>query len=275
MDDPERVPTGIDPAIPSVARMYDYYLGGKDNFAADREAAEKIIAIGRRMGNDAREVARENRAFLGRAVRHLARSGVTQFIDIGAGLPTQENVHQVAQRHAPGSRVMYVDNDPVVLIHAQALLANDRDTAVMRGDLRNPDAIFDDPAVHAHFDLTRPFAVLLVAVLHFVPEDETAAAVAASIRERLVPGGHLVLSHIYQGETEIGDTVAEGKKVYSATSSGGITGRTLPQITSFFDGLEILDPGVVPVQAWRPDAPWDTEVDLSRPGILGAVARKT
>ncbi|GAB3137831.1 SAM-dependent methyltransferase [Microbispora hainanensis] len=273
MDDFGRAPAGIDPSVPSVARMYDYYLGGKDNFPADREAAEKMLAIGRQMGNDGREIARENRGFLGRAVRHLAESGVTQFIDIGAGLPTQENVHQVAQRHAPGSRVVYVDNDPVVLVHARALLADNPDTMVMNGDLRDPGAIFDDPAVRAHIDFTRPFAVLLVSVLHFVTEDETAARVVAEVRERLIPGGHLVLSHIYRGDIRE-EVVEASKQVYSATSSGGLAGRSLAQITSYFDGLKILEPGVVPVQAWRPDVPWAVPADPGNSGILGAVGRK-
>ena len=273
MDDFGRAPAGIDPSVPSVARMYDYYLGGKDNFPADREAAEKMLAIGRQMGNDGREIARENRGFLGRAVRHLAQSGVTQFIDIGAGLPTQENVHQVAQRHAPGSRVVYVDNDPVVLVHARALLADNPDTVVLGGDLRDPGAVFDEPVVRAHIDLTRPFAVLLVSVLHFVTDDDAADRIVADIRERLVPGGHLVLSHIYKGDVEE-EVVEASKQVYSATSSGGLAGRSLTRISSYFDGLEMLEPGLVPVQAWRPDVPWDVPVQPGRSGILGAVGRK-
>ncbi|WP_084259278.1 SAM-dependent methyltransferase [Microtetraspora malaysiensis] len=272
MDDFAQVPTGVNPSIPSVARMYDYYLGGTDNFPADREAAEKMIAIGRQMGNDAREVARENRGFLGRAVRHLAESGVRQFIDIGAGLPTQENVHQVVRRYSPDARVVYVDNDPTVLVHARALLGDDPGTIVLSGDLRSPRAIFDDQALRAHIDFDQPFAVLLVAVLHFVPEDEVAAQIVTRIRERLTPGSHLVLSHIYQGDGDQA-AVSAGQRVYSTATSGGISGRDLPQITSYFAGLEILDPGIVPVQAWRPEGPKDVPADLTRPGILGAVAR--
>ncbi|MBX6166624.1 MAG: SAM-dependent methyltransferase [Thermobispora bispora] len=275
MHDFGQAPAGIDPTIPSVARMYDYYLGGKDNFPADREAAEKMLAIGRKMGNDGRELARENRAFLGRAVRHLAESGVTQFIDIGAGLPTQENVHQVAQRHAPGSRVVYVDNDPVVLVHARALLADNPDTIVIDGDLRDPDAIFDNPEVRAHIDFTRPFAVLLVAVLHFVPDDEAAARIVASARDRLIPGGHLVLSHVYKGDVVEEKAVEESAQIYAATSSGGLAVRSLEQITSYFDGLELLEPGVVPVEAWRPDVPWEVSADPGNSGgILGGIGRK-
>ncbi|WP_405086521.1 SAM-dependent methyltransferase [Microbispora sp. NBC_01389] len=273
MDDSRRAPEGVDPTIPNIARMYDYYLGGKDNFAADREAAEKMLAIGRQMGNDGREVARENRGFLRRAVRLLAESGITQFVDIGAGLPTQENVHQVARRHAPGARVVYVDNDPVVLTHARALLADNPETIVVAGDLRDPDTAFDDPEVRAHIDFTRPFAVLLVSVLHFVTGDEDADRITARIRERLTPGCHLVLSHIRTNDDVAEEVVLESKKVYAATSSGGLVGRPFKRIASFFDGLEILEPGLVPVQAWRPDVPWDVPVDMGGTGIFGAVGR--
>ncbi len=271
MDDVQ-LPPGIDPHVPNVARMYDYYLGGKDNFQADRDAAEQMIEIGRKMGNDAREVARENREFLGRAVRHLAEEGMDRFIDIGAGLPTQENVHTVAQRHRPDARIVYIDNDPVVLSHAQALLADNPGTIALAGDLRRPAEIFADEAVRRHLDLGRPLTVLVVAVLHFIPDDE-AAAVMAEIRDRLPSGGHLVLSHLYLGDIDP-EVLEAGRRVYSTTSSGGVYGRDLAQITAFFDGLELLDPGIVPVQAWRPEVPWDVPVDLSRPGILGAVARK-
>ncbi|MFC0863259.1 SAM-dependent methyltransferase [Sphaerimonospora cavernae] len=274
MDGTRRVPTGIDPSVPSVARMYDYYLGGKDNFAADREAAEKIIALGREIGGDAREIAKENRCFLRRTVRLLARSGISQFIDIGAGLPTQENVHEVAERHIDDPRVVYVDNDPIVLTHARALLADNRTTIAVSGDLREPKAIFDDPAVRAHIDFTRPFAVLLVAVLHFITDDEEAARIVDQVREHLAPGCHLVLTHAYQsGRHE--SAVDSGKQVYSGTSSGGVTTREVSHLESYFAGLDLLEPGIVPVQAWRPEVPWEVSADLTGIGILGAVGRVT
>jgi hypothetical protein len=255
--------------------MYDYYLGGKDNFPADREAAEKMIEIGLRMGNDARALARANRGFLGRAVRLLAESGVHQFIDIGAGLPTQDNVHQVAKRHAPGSRVVYADNDPVVLIHARALLARDRDVLAVHGEVKDPDALLDDPQVRAHIDFSRPYAVLLVAVLHFVPDDEEAAGIVARVRERLAPGCALVLSHVYEGRQA--DAAAEAsKQVYSATAAGGIARRGLDDISAYFAGLDVLPPGIVPVDDWAPDATPDAPIDYSNSGILAGVglARK-
>ncbi|MBN6051167.1 SAM-dependent methyltransferase [Nonomuraea sp. RK-328] len=273
MSDLDRVPPpGVDTRVPSVARMYDYYLGGKDNFAADREAAEKMIELGRAMGNDARQIAQANRAFLGRAVRLLAEQGITQFVDIGAGLPTQDNVHQVAHRHAPGSRVVYADNDPIVLTHARALLARDPDVLAVAGDLKDPDAIFDDPQVAAHVDLSRPCAVLLVAVLHFVTDDAEAAAIVARIRERLTPGSYLVLSHLYEGNAT--DAMARtGQSVYASTASGGLARRGYGQIAAYFEGLEPLPPGIVPVDAWDPQVEPGPDLDLDRPGILAGVGR--
>lgn len=273
MDERIQALEGINPHIPSPARMYDYYLGGKDNFASDREAAEKMIEIGRQMGNDARELAKENRGFIGRAVRHLVEAGIRQFVDIGAGLPTQENVHQVAQRHAPDARVVYADNDPVVLIHARALLTNNPGTIALHGDLREPGAIFDSPQVQEHLDLTRPFAVLMAAVLHFIPDDEEAARVTAEVRDRLPVGGYLVLSHLNRGDVSH-ELATEGQQVYARSSSGGLAERGAAQITAFFDGLTILDPGLVPVSAWHPDTPRPADPGLARPGIAAAAARK-
>ncbi|MEV4168814.1 SAM-dependent methyltransferase [Nonomuraea sp. NPDC049709] len=272
MAEADHLPAGINPHVPSVARMYDYYLGGRDNFAADREAAEKMIELGRRMGNDARQIALANRGFLGRAVRMLAEAGVRQFVDIGAGLPTQDNVHQVARRHVSGSRVVYVDNDPMALAHARALLAREPDVIALEGDLRDPDAILDDPLVTGHLDLHEPYAVLMVAVLHFVPDDAEAARIAARVRERLRPGCHLVLSHLYAGNATDDETRA-GQQVYSGTTSGGLARRDRAGITAYFDGLELLGPGVVPVADWTPDASPDGTYDFVKSGILAGVGR--
>jgi hypothetical protein len=230
------VPAGIDARVPSVARMYDYYLGGKDNFASDREAAEKMIEIGRQMGNDTREIARANRRFLGKAVTLLAKAGVRQFIDIGAGLPTQDNVHQVARRHVPDARVVYVDNDPIVLIHARALLAGDTDVIAVQGDARRPEAIFDDPKVTGHLDLTQPFAVLMVAVLHFIVDDAEASRITATVRDRLVPDGHLVLSHLYEGNAD-DDVTRASQLIYRrrppAASPGAASTRSPASSTAW------------------------------------------
>ncbi|MFC7583063.1 SAM-dependent methyltransferase [Nonomuraea antimicrobica] len=272
MAEADRVPDGVNPSVPNVARMYDYYLGGRDNFASDRAAAEQMIELGRRMGNDARQIAKHNRAFLGRAVRMLAEAGVRQFVDIGAGLPTQDNVHQVAQRHVPDSRVVYVDHDPVVLVHARALLAREPNVLAVEGDLRDPDAILDDPQVIGHINPSEPYAVLMVAVLHFIPDDAEAAAIAARVRERLRPGCYLVLSHLYEGDVTEDDARA-GQQVYSGTASGGLARRGYADIAAYFGGLELLGPGVVPVADWQADASPGEGYDLVKPGILAGVGR--
>ncbi|MCT9930126.1 SAM-dependent methyltransferase [Planotetraspora sp. A-T 1434] len=259
---------GIDPSIPSVARMYDYYLRGKDNFESDRRAAEKMISL----VPNIREVARANRDFLGRAVRLVAESGIRQFIDIGAGLPTQQNVHQVARSVAPGSRVVYVDNDPIVLVHARALLADNRDTIVVQGDVNEPKAILDDPAVREHIDLSQPVAVLMLAILHFVPDDEKAAAIVARLRDGMVPGSYLIISHGYTGEIG-GRTDQQVRALYNKTATGSIKPRDHAEIAGYFDGLDLLEPGVVPVDSWRPELDWQAGIDLTKPTILGGVAR--
>ncbi|MDQ1250657.1 MAG: hypothetical protein QG597_5036, partial [Actinomycetota bacterium] len=185
------VPPEIDTSKPHPARMYDYWLGGKDNFAADRVAGDAVT----RVAPFVRDAARGNRAFLARAVTFLAARGVDQFLDIGAGLPAAGNVHEVAQRVNPAVRVVYVDNDPVVLCHAQAILATDDRTIAVGGDLRDPGEILTCPQVRAHLDFTRPIAVLLVAVLHFVPDDEDPRGILASLHDALPRGSYLVLSH--------------------------------------------------------------------------------
>ncbi|MEV0619108.1 SAM-dependent methyltransferase [Nonomuraea sp. NPDC050404] len=277
MAEADRVPAGIDPNVPSVARMYDYYLGGRDNFPADRAAAEKMIELGLSMGADARQLALGNRLFLSRAVRMLAEAGVRQFVDIGAGLPTQDNVHQVARRHIAGSRVVYVDSDPSVVTHARALLDGDAnadgEVIAVEGDLRDPEAILGDPRVTGHLDLAQPFAVLMLAVLHFIPDDAEAAAIVARVRGRLGPGSFLVLSHLYTGDaTE--EASREGSQIYSGTAAGGLAGRDLAGITAFFDGLELLGPGLVPVGDWTAGGLPGDAYDLVGSGILGGVGRR-
>ncbi|GAA3205986.1 SAM-dependent methyltransferase [Nonomuraea helvata] len=269
MTEVERAPAGVDPTVPSVARMYDYLLGGKDNFAADREAAARIIQL----SPNAKEVAQADRAFLGRAVRAVAESGIRQFLDIGTGLPTQENVHQVAGRVSPGSRVVYVDNDPIVLVHARALLAETADTIVVEGDMRDPKAILGHPQITRHLDFERPVAVLLVAVLHFVPDDDQAQSIVSSIREALPAGSHLIISHVTTGELD-NEAVGEGREVYSKTRAGNVTPRTREQIAGFFEGLQMLEPGLVSTTDWRAEDVLDPS--LAGPGgadILCGVGR--
>ncbi|MEU9885299.1 SAM-dependent methyltransferase [Sphaerisporangium sp. NPDC051011] len=257
-----KAPAGVDPFTPSVARMYDYYLGGKDNFASDREAAEKIIEI---LPN-IRDIARENREFLVRAVTYLSRLGIRQFLDIGAGLPTQRNVHQVAQELAPDSRIVYVDNDPIVLSHARALLAENERVVAVGADMRDPEALLGHKEIRSHLDFSRPVAILLVGVLHFVPDDDEAARIVTAMKGALGPGGHLVISHgsvrALSPEKE-----RQGHQVFSRTTVPGTKSRSAEQVRAFFDGLEMIEPGVVELQDWRPDV----HLSLVRPGEAGAV----
>ncbi|MEV4300829.1 SAM-dependent methyltransferase [Microbispora rosea] len=265
--DERKAPAGVDPFTPSVARMYDYYLGGKDNFAADREAAEKIIEILPNLP----DIARENREFLVRTVTYLTRQGIRQFLDIGAGLPTQRNVHQVAQELAPESRIVYVDNDPIVLVHARAILAENERVRAVEADMRDPEALLRHPEVREHIDFSQPLAVLLLGVLHFVPDDDEARKIVAALRNPLVPGGYLVVSHGSLGDLSE-DQEEEGRKVFSRTSVPGTTSRSYDQVLAFFDGLDLVEPGVVPLHDWRPDTDYPY-VREGKAGALGGVGR--
>ncbi|PZG49790.1 hypothetical protein C1I98_11435 [Spongiactinospora gelatinilytica] len=260
----EQAPAGVDPTVPSVARIYDHLLGGKDNFAADREAAAQIV----RLSPNAKDAARANRAFLGRAVRVLAEIGIDQYLDIGTGLPTQDNVHQVARRSGDASKVVYVDNDPIVLTHARALLAETPDTIVVKGDMREPKAILGHPEVAAHLDFRRPLAVLMVAVLHFLPDDEQVQGIIRTIRDSVPSGGYLVISHVTAGDLDR-EVVAEGRRLYSKTTAGNVTLRGRDQIAALFEGLELLEPGLVAANDWRGDVALDPS--LSGPGGVGVL----
>ena len=248
------------------ARIYDYYLGGKDNFRADRETAELALAA----TPSVRDMARQNRAFLQRAVRYLAReAGIRQFLDIGTGLPTQSNVHEIAQSIAPDTRVVYVDNDPIVLTHSRALLDAPRTTVVL-GDLREPAAILEHPDVHELIDFDRPMAVLLVAVLHFIKDADDPGEITAKLRKAMAPGSHLVISHgttdVRQARPEVADKVVRAYQ----RSTAPVTLRSRQEIEGFFGDFELVEPGLEQVQWWRPDGP----VPTVSGGIFGGVGRK-
>jgi hypothetical protein len=243
-----RAPRGVDVTTPNVARIYDYWLGGKDNFAADREAAEKILGI----VPEARLAARANREFLGRAVRFLAKNGVRQFIDIGAGLPTQNNVHEVAHAVIPDARVVYVDNDPVVRVHAQALLHTVETTTFIEADLREPEKIIEHPDLQKLIDFDEPVAVLIVTTLHFVTEGEEPYEIVSTFREAMGPGSYLALSHVTADPRPQAE--APVTEIYSRATAPMVP-RTREQFTRFFEGLDLVEPGVVFAPQWRPDAP--------------------
>jgi len=244
----DRVPKGLDVSVPNVARMYDYFLGGKDNFEADRIAAEEVLAL---MPGQRRS-ALENRRFLRRVVRYLAaEAGVEQFLDIGVGLPTQGAVHEVAHEINPQVRVGYVDYDSVVVRHGQALLTKRDKSVVVAADLRRPGELLADPVLCQHLDFGRPVAVILLAVLHFVAEDYDPDGIVARVRDALVPGSYLVISHI--GRELLPDQAAAERamKVYERASEP-ILPRPRDRIIGFFGDFELVEPGLVPKHQWRP-----------------------
>ena len=233
---------------PNVARMYDYFLGGKDNFAADRAAADKVLALVPAV----RRTVVENRRFLRRAVRFLAgEEGIGQFLDIGVGLPTQGAVHEVAQEVNPQARVVYVDYDPVVVSHGKALLAKPDRSIVVQADLRRPAALLSLPAVREHLDFSRPVALLLVAILHFVSDDDDPRGIVAALSDTLAPGSYLVLSHV-SNDRFADEEAAERVRELYAKSSEPLWARSREQILRFFDGFELVEPGLVRPCEWRP-----------------------
>ncbi|MGP8297561.1 SAM-dependent methyltransferase [Streptomyces inhibens] len=266
----------IDTSRPHPARMYDYYLGGWDNYEVDRVAAERVIEVHPQV----RHSARANRAFLRRAVGELVAGGIRQIIDIGTGIPTSPNTHEVARETAPDTRVVYVDNDPIVATHAGARLTNTERTGFVLGDVRDPKAILDHPTVRELIDFDRPVALLLVAVLHFVRDDEDPAALVAALAEALPAGSHLVLSHAtgepYEAYAE-GRTDVQARdgviNVYkSATATLNL--RSKAEIEPLFGPFALLEPGVVRVPLWRPDGEVPGPQDLNNTIFYGGVGRK-
>jgi S-adenosyl methyltransferase len=254
----------IDTSVPHIARVYDYWLGGKDNFAVDRALAEQFILA------DPMAVAgvRSNRAFLGRAVYYLAaEAGIRQFLDIGTGIPSANNTHEVAQRAAPSARVVYVDNDPIVLVHARALLTSHPAGATdyIDADLRDTAAIL--AAAERTLDFTQPVAVLLVGVLHCIPDADDPGGIVAKLVAALPPGSYLAISH--PASDIHAEAMAEGAAMMNRSLAGTITFRPREQVARFFDGLDLVEPGLVPTTQWRPHPDADT---TPLPGWVG-VAR--
>jgi S-adenosyl methyltransferase len=258
----------IDITVPSVARIYDYVLGGKENFESDRAAARGLL----RTLPEAAAPARENRAFLRRAVRYLvAEAGIRQILDIGSGLPTEGNVHEVAQAIDPSVHVVYVDIDPIVLAHGRALLARSPHTTVVTADVRDPDTIFTNARVRDLIDPTRPFAILLAGVLHHLPDSDDPVGVVDDLIARLPVGGHLLISNLLGGDHP------RSKELEQAFRHNRISAarfRTWPEQRRFFAGLEMVEPGLVYVNDWRPDAETPTESAVHTLHVAG-IGRKT
>jgi SAM-dependent methyltransferase len=267
-DDLSWVPPGVDTARANVARVYDYWLGGSHNFLADQDLARAIVAV----VPAAREAARDNRAFLGRAVRFLAASGIRQFLDIGSGIPTEGNVHEIAEQVTTGARVVYADNDKVAVAHSKAILAGNTDAAVMEADLREPEEILSSELVRGLIDFAQPVGLLLNMVLHFIDDPEDPWRIVATLRDALAPGSYLVLGHLTD---ENKPTVAHAaEKVYNRSVATNIHVRPRADILAFFDGFDLVDPGLVYIPHWRPDSPADVPDDGSRSWALVGVARR-
>ncbi|MEV5407669.1 SAM-dependent methyltransferase [Thermopolyspora sp. NPDC052614] len=254
--------------LPHPARVYDYLLGGKDNFEPDRVAAAHLVS---RMPNTATSM-RANRNFMVRVVRYLAAEhGIRQFLDIGTGLPTSPNLHEVVQEIAPESRVLYVDNDPIVLVHARALLVSNPAgrTAYLDADLRDPDGIMSSPQLRETLDLSKPVAVTLIAIVHFIPDEEEVHRIIHRLMDPLAPGSVLALSTItYDGSPE------EVRGAVEAFNSDGmpLMARTSAQVAELFDGLDLIEPGVVRVNHWHPDE--DARVPDTHVHMFGGAAIK-
>ena len=265
-DQPDWAPPDVDTKQANAARVYDYWLGGEHNFLADQD-------LGRAMGAiepSVRTITRANRAFLGRAVRFLAANGIRQFLDIGSGIPTQANVHEVAQRAAPGSRVAYVDIDPVAVAHGKALLAGDENTVVVAGDLREPGKILANTTVRGLIDFREPVALLLLAVLHFISDTDDPWHIVGSLRDALAPGSYLVISH----GTDEHDRNRAAERLYNRSIAMRAQARSRAAVLRMFDGFDLVAPGLVYVPAWRPGSPGDVPEDPGRFANLAGVGRR-
>jgi hypothetical protein len=261
------VPSGeIDLTRPSAARVYDYYLGGAHNFAVDREMAEQAIA----MWPELPLIMQANRAFLRRAVRFCVDAGVRQFLDLGSGIPTAGNVHEVARQAAPDARVVYVDSDPIAVAYSRTILGSDQQTAVVQADLRRTEQVLGSAEVRSLLNFDEPIAVMMVAVLHFVPESDDPAAIIARYREAMAPGSFLVVSHASQhGQPE---KAASHRELYRRTPTP-MTMRSKTEVTGLFAGFDLVDPGVVFLPLWRPDSIDDVDEEPERFAGLAAVGR--
>jgi len=260
--EPAGEPTRLDTSVPHIARVYDYWLGGKDNFAADREAAEQVLKV----MPEILDTVRGNRQFLQRAVRFLRDAGIRQFIDIGSGLPNSPNVHEIAQADDPDARVVYVDNDPVVFLHAEALMAGNHATAVARADLRDVDEVLSRAG--ELLDLTRPTGLLFVGCLHHIVDSDDPAGIVARYLAALAPGSYLAISHATD------EPSAEKMRANSevAESSGAVLiPRGKDAILRMFNGRELVDPGLVLVSYWRPEG-GDPGPNADRAWAYGGVA---
>jgi hypothetical protein len=263
--DPDYLPPEVDISKPSIARVYDAVLGGKDNFQVDRAVVEEV----QKTFPDGGGAARVNRALLGRAVRYMADAGIDQFLDLGSGLPTVQNTHQIAQAVNPAARVVYVDNDPMVLAHGHALLAENKSTVVVTADLMEPEQVLGSAEVAGFIDLSRPLGLIMNAIVHHILDEEDPYGIVARYKGTMPSCSYLLLTHFSNSSPE-----ARGLEQVLLRTLGRGQLRSREQITRFFDGLDLVEPGVVHLPDWHPDEPVSRPLDISGLLYLGALARK-
>jgi hypothetical protein len=251
----EWVPDDVDVQVPSAARVYDFLLGGAHNFDVDRIVGRKVLEV----QPNGRQIARSNRAFLSRAVRFLIDEGITQFLDLGSGIPTVGNVHEVAQRADPECRVVYVDYDAVAVAHSQLMLRGNERAAIVDADLRQPELVLDNPTVREFLDFDQPIGLLMVAVLHFVSDEKKPAEIVARYRAALPAGSYVALSHLTADEMhDEAAAVVEAMK----HSRDPMYFRSYDEVVTLFDGLDVVEPGIVSAPSWRPDPGEDNQAGV-------------
>ncbi|BCJ36556.1 hypothetical protein Athai_40590 [Actinocatenispora thailandica] len=261
--DSDWTPDGVDDSRPNAARMYDYFLGGAHNFDPDRQLADTLLSI----APEIRDIARANRAFLQRAVRWLAAAGVDQFLDLGSGIPTAGNVHEIVQRLDPDSRVVYVDTEPVAVAHSKLLLADQPNVEVLQADLLDPDAVLGAPEVTALLDFDRPVAILLVSVLHFFADEQRPGALVADYLSRTAPGSYLAVTHVTPNEHS-----EQVRSLYQHTTDR-LYPRSKAEIAALLDGFPLVPPGLVRLGDWHPDTIADTAAS-ERAASYAAIAER-
>jgi hypothetical protein len=267
LERPTWAPGEIDLERPSAARVYDYYLGGSHNFAVDRAMAQEAL----RIMPDMPQIMQANRAFLRRSVRYLVERGIDQFIDIGSGIPTVGNVHEVAQDANPDARVLYVDMDPVAVAHSRAILAGNPNAGIVQADVRRPDELFHSDQLARLIDPDRPVGVLMMALLHFIDDADDPDGLVAGLRDRVPEGSYLALSHACHGGQP--EKTAAIEALYSR-SPNPMTFRSQPRVEEFFKGFSLVDPGVVYLTMWRPDPTAPADPHAERISGFGGVGLK-
>jgi SAM-dependent methyltransferase len=269
---PTAVPVGVDPTRASIARVYDAFLNGKDNYEIDREVLRGV----QKAAPEAQELATENRGFLIRACRFLSlQTDITQYLDLGSGLPTAENTHQVVQRIKPEAKVVYVDNDPVVLAHGRALLEENELTHFVAEDIFQPQHVLENELVREHIDFSKPVALLQVGTLHhFEGERGAPAAIMREYIEHLAPGSYVVVSHFLDPENEHSVVARKMEEAFRHSMMGSGTFRRMPEIEELFDGLDMVPPGVTACVNWWPDGPQIKPLNQVQHCIAGGIGRK-